>query len=514
MNVQSEKDIGIITENVSDVTVLPDSGYDAMESVKYSVEIPIESNVNTNLELSKQYYIDNVNQYGNLAVSKEIVPSSSYTAMEKNTLGFHLLSRTIDSNGSYNIYDYRAGGTQVGWWNVTVNVPQGENVNNADAGTNGVVTANGQYNIPTGYTGFNSFEVAVPIQNDRSMPINIGNGWFRDVAPSPVQYTRNIIPSSGYVGQKNVTINFEMLHKTIDSNGSYNIINYRSNEHEVGWYQVDVNVPTTLVDNANVNANNNITSNGTFTVPNDKTGFNSFTVNVPQGVPSSSIENTKSITLYRNYSSEPYVLEPDTNYEALRECQIYVQVPSDINNANVGTNGVISTNGTYTIPTGKSGWNSFSVNVPQTVQGVDPLDISFVNSGLGNHPFHSYMYTENVSGEYIYIEPKQYAELWIEKSNGDVEFVVYYYKGTGSRYPLTNTTSCYYQRYTPSIPPLSEPNPGDTVKLQDSYQDDILTINWYERYFSGTNMPGLLTASITFPSALVGSTFIVPFFNN
>ena len=49
----------------------------------------------------------------------------------------------------------------------------------------------------------------------------------------------------------------------------------------------------------------------------------------------------------------------------------------------------------------------------------------------------------------------------LKKDNGDVEFVFYYYKSGGSRYPLTNSKNCVYSISTP----VNSPNIGDTVSF-------------------------------------------------
>ena len=68
----------------------------------------------------------------------------------------------VTVNGQYNI---PSGST--GFDSFTVNVPQ-TIVNNADVNTNSIITTNGTFTIPSGYTGFNNFEVAIPISNEKS----------------------------------------------------------------------------------------------------------------------------------------------------------------------------------------------------------------------------------------------------------------------------------------------------------------------------------------------------------
>ena len=134
---------------------------------------------------------------------------------------------------------------------------------------------------------------------------------------------------TGYAGQGQLELPFYLKYKSITSNGSYSIVNDRSSTSQLGYWKVDVNIPSDI-DNANVNANNVIVSNGTYTVPIDKSGFNSFEVAVPQ------------------------VVSPS-------------------------------------------------------------ISISFIDSTITNHPIHDYMYTRNTSGNYIYLEPNQYAEMFIKK---------------------------------------------------------------------------------------------------
>lgn len=61
---------------------------------------------------------------------------------------------------------------------------------------------------------------------------------------------------------------------------------------------------------------------------------------------------------------------PKPDFNALFKLGTFtVNVPSDVHNADVNPseNNVIKTNGTYNVPNGKSGWNSFSVNVNPTI---------------------------------------------------------------------------------------------------------------------------------------------------
>ena len=49
----------------------------------------------------------------------------------------------------------------------------------------------------------------------------------------------------------------------------------------------------------------------------------------------------------------------DKGYDALSSVEITTIVPSDINNANVNSNSIITNNGTFSIPSGYTGFNNF-----------------------------------------------------------------------------------------------------------------------------------------------------------
>ena len=103
-----------------------------------------------------------------------------------------------------------------------------------------------------------------------------------------------------------------------------------------------VNVPTsgggggTTVNNADVDAQNDneITSNGTFTVPSGYTGWNSFTVNVPTPVPSPSLIDINYILPnFYNYSTKKQV-SSITNYILPNNSATFT-VNSDSNDPNL-----------------------------------------------------------------------------------------------------------------------------------------------------------------------------------
>lgn len=496
-----EKQVTITENGITTVTPTLMEGYDALSSVEITTNVPSDvnnANVNTNSIITtngtysipsgytgfnnfevalpmqqkiERFFINN-NEYPSedITFGRYIwyTPDNDYRGLSGVRTTVFLGYKTITTNGSYSIVDYRNDNMLLGWWKVDINVPQGEMIINALPGNNGVVTTNGQYNIPSGSTGFDSFTVNVPQTavnnaNVNSNSIITNNGTFS-------------IPS-GYTGFNNFEVAIPISNERI--------INYTIDDQSYPNTNTEVTVNTLYAVPSGYQGQGNltvpvkllyksITSNGSYSIVNNRSannelGYWKVDVNVPQ----ETIQNSKTVNITRN-TNQPLVLTPDSGYDALRQIELNVNVPN------------------------------------QT--GVNPLEIYFVDSGVSNHPIYDYMYTRNTSGSYIYLEPSQYAELWIQKDNGDVEFVVYYYKGTGSRYPLTNSTYCYYQVSTPAT---TAPNPGNTVVFKDGVNgSNQLTINWYERYFSGTNMPGLLTASITFPSALIGSTIRLPFFDN
>ena len=184
----------------------------------------------------------------------------------------------------------------------------------------------------------NSTETLTVTQNNQTYTPSQGNVGFRSVAvqvPEPsvestktINITENkttiVTPSSGY-----------------DSIGQLEII-------------------TTIPSNINNQTLTTITSNGTYTPENGYSGFNSFTVNVPQP----SIQQNKSITLNSNST---VTIRPDNNYDALGQITITTEVPTTdtvINNQNVNSNNLITRNGFYAPDSQHTGFNAFTVAIP------------------------------------------------------------------------------------------------------------------------------------------------------
>ena len=215
----------------------------------------------------------------------------------------------------------------------------------------------------------------------------------------------------------------------------------------LGIRRLYINWPknSTLVDNANVNVitgrqDNIITSrNSTFVIPQGKTGWNSFSVNVP----------------------------------------------SDVDNADVDSqnnNIIISRTGTYTIPNGKTGWNSFSVNVPSDVDNFTGYDqnnrYSITQSGdgvitipSGRTGLGDVYYNVNVQPD-NYVGYDQNNRYLITQSGDGVITIPSGKTGLGDVYYTVNIQ--------PPSPPVSTPNIYYTVLFNSGSGNNVYIISGYD----------------------------------
>lgn len=257
----------------------------------------------------------------------------------------------------------------------------------------------------------------------------------------------------------------------------------------VDFVSVNVNVPQTFVDNANVTANNIITENDTYMIPSGKTGFNGFTVNVPQSSGGSdvTVQPSKTQTITSNHTtttiepdsgydsigkvivntnipdgadgiqarkdvtitnSDPVLVTPDSEFEAMRSVYItnnsvpsiqtnrtsnivsngtYVIRPSNnndvmdkvtvtvnvpdesttIDNALVNGSGVVYSNGEYNIPEGKTGWDSFEVNVEPEVEENKTIHIDRNYTGATPYRLTPSSGYDGIGSANIYVDVPQ-----------------------------------------------------------------------------------------------------------
>ena len=119
-----------VTENGSS-TISPSSGYDGLSSVNLNVNVPvprIASSVEeypqiTNLELSSL-------TEDTQAISYPIEIPNNYDAISSGHIYYNLAKTSFLQNGTYNIKDFRTSNNTLGFYKVTVNVPEGDTIKN------------------------------------------------------------------------------------------------------------------------------------------------------------------------------------------------------------------------------------------------------------------------------------------------------------------------------------------------------------------------------------------------
>lgn len=175
------------------------------------------------------------------------------------------------------------------------------------------------------------------------------------------QNNQTYTPSQGNVGFHSVAV--QVPEPSVESTKTINITENKttivtpsSSYDSIGQLEIITAIPS----NVNNQTLTTITSNGTYTPDSGYSGFNSFTVNVPQP----SIQQNKSITLNSNST---VTIRPDNNYDALDEITITTEVPTTdtvINNQNVNSNNLITRNGFYAPDSQHTGFNAFTVAIP------------------------------------------------------------------------------------------------------------------------------------------------------
>ena len=194
---------------------------------------------------------------------------------------------------------------------------------------------------------------------------------------------QSIAIPNGYDAVDSISVNVQVpsnnemyaTHSILDvNNNNYKISDLMSDNSTRDGLDKNANIRVQVpsdVNNADVNSENNniISSNGNYIIPNGKTGWNSFFIEVPSN---NELSATNSTLVNNNHQySVGDLMSTNSTKDGLdKNATFTVQIPSDVDNAdvsnNVGDNDypLVSSNGTYVVPNGKTGFNSFSVQVP------------------------------------------------------------------------------------------------------------------------------------------------------
>lgn len=218
-------------------------------------------------------------------------------------------------------------------------------------------------NSPTTNNGFYKFNdnwnaLTEGSSEDHDLIIQVPNTTETLTA---TQNNHTYTPTQGNVGFSSVTV--EVPQPSVEPTQNITItenktttITPSSGFDSIGQLKIVTEVPS-QVNNQNLAT---ITENGTYTPDANYSGFNSFTVSVPQP----SIQSNKQVTLTNNST---VTIRPDNNYDALDKITITTNVPTTdttINNQNVNSNNVITSNGFYAPDNQHTGFNAFTVAIP------------------------------------------------------------------------------------------------------------------------------------------------------
>lgn len=378
----------------------------------------------------------------------------------------------------------------------SVEVTVGNQINNANVNLDNVITENAIYNIPDDKTGWNSFQVSIPIETSKDFNVP---GSIND------ESNYEIVPSNNYNSMKKVNVGVRRLNIGVEignpevsdnyefsedytiksenendqiSDDTYEVYNVKLKDNNVycgfnevrilgkieylninenGTYypsdfssiirKVVVNTPVINNEDVNINNNNVITSNGIYSRSSGYTGWNDFVVNVPK----TPTETTSvSYSLPGNYTVTP----PTEGYNLSR---VDVNVTNQVNNYNQPK---ITKNGIYNIPTGYSGLGSVQVEVSNIIN-LNKLMYTTVNFTIDSNtaPTNKNYKYMNLSGF------QKYSGTYnLELSSGS--FVVYFLK-----FPNYTEFNFKYNKDSSAI----------TVSIQGGYR--IYSASGGYRYF-------------------------------
>lgn len=288
--------IGTITTNGSYTIPSSYTGFD-----DFTVAIPIYESINSTFIDAPASY-QPIGSVWAITATKTVSPPTNYTAQTNVEVSAMLEKTTIRNPGTHTFNpSNKIYQNSIGWYEVQVDI-QPANNKDVDANNNNVITSNGTFTVPTGFTGWNSFEVAVPSQNILATDTITLNGHYTS------RYPYNYYAPVGYdgVAHLEITTNPPLGTLTVDSTnytpGSSQT--FIPSMTDVGFSSVTVDLPSSMAYKyTGIKYGNNNAMFSSFT---KNTSGSTTQVTVPANGTAITIENTST-----QYNLSIYIKGPD-----------------------------------------------------------------------------------------------------------------------------------------------------------------------------------------------------------
>lgn len=189
--------------------------------------------------------------------------------------------------------------------------------------------------------------------------------YMVDIDPNEVMNGMQVVIDRDAV----LATNDHVVNKRLQRNDTYTVSSLMEDGSKQGLDKTSTIVVDVDQPDITQISNHLIESNGLqeIVIPNGYDAVDSILVNVQ--VPSNNelvTTNNLLVTNNHQYSVSDLMSINSTKDGLSKNATFTVQIPSDVDNADVDSqnNNQIVSNGTYTVPNNKTGWNDFSVQVP------------------------------------------------------------------------------------------------------------------------------------------------------